>query len=328
MQAFGKENVEVIGVAEIDKFSATVLAHRFPDVKNYGDVSLIDSDELPDFDVLVGGSPCQDLSISKNNRQGLLGAKSELFLEYVRILHEKKPSFFVLENVASMRNDDRDTMSEILGVEPIMINSALVTAQHRRRYYWTNIPDVHQPLDLGITIRDVLESEVDESYVVDWQARKGKPFQLTGTEPLPSPIKEYKTESALLERKRNKALFGKDTSKRNKENAAYRAAPSHKANCLTGAIHATNMYVVYQENGFGEHSVGVRQPTPVECERLQGFPDNWTRVPYGDGMMSDHQRYKQTGNAVTVPVIKHICMCLKRYLTEHAKKHNMCIAPN
>lgn len=90
---------------------------------------MIDLDELPDFDILVGGSPCQDLSSNKNNREGLMGQKSGLFFEYVRILREKKPAFFVLENVASMKNDDKDFMSETLGVEPIKINSALLTAQ-------------------------------------------------------------------------------------------------------------------------------------------------------------------------------------------------------
>lgn len=269
MQAFGKENVEIVGVAEIDKFSAVVLAHRFPSTKNYGDVSQIDSDDLPDFDVLVGGSPCQDLSISKTDRQGLLGAKSELFLEYLRILREKKPTYFVLENVASMRNDDRDTMSEMLGCQPIMINSALVTAQHRRRYYRTNIPDVNQPVDLGISITNVLDTMVDEKYFIDWQNRKGKQFRLSGKEKIPSAIREMKTAAALAARQRNKALFGVDTSKRNKENAAYVAMLGDKANCLTGAIHAINMYVVHKENGFGKNSIAVRMPTPIECERLQ-----------------------------------------------------------
>ena len=130
----------MIGYSEIDQFSCAVLAHRFPEVKNYGDIKQIEANDLPDFDVLVGGSPCQDLSISKQNRQGLMGAKSELFFEYVRLLRSKKPRYFVLENVASMKNDDRDFISETLGVEPIKINSAVFTAQHRNRYYWTNIP--------------------------------------------------------------------------------------------------------------------------------------------------------------------------------------------
>ena len=110
----------------------------------------MDTDELPDFDVLVGGSPCQDLSIAKNNRQGLMGNRSGLFLEYARILREKKPAYFVLENVASMNNKDRDFISETLNVEPIMINSALLTAQNRKRYYRTNIPNVQQPKDANI----------------------------------------------------------------------------------------------------------------------------------------------------------------------------------
>ena len=97
---------------------------------------------------MVGGSPCQDLSISKNNREGLLGEKSGLFLEYVRILRSKKPPYFVLENVASMNNRDKDFISEILGVEPIKINSTLLTAQNRNRYYRTNIPNIEQPRNL------------------------------------------------------------------------------------------------------------------------------------------------------------------------------------
>lgn len=114
IQAFGEENVELIGYAEVDKFSCAVLAHRFPHVKNYGDVTLIDTGDLPDFDILVGGSPCQDLSSNKYGGQGLLGDKSGLFLEYLRILKAKKPAYFVLENVASMKNKDRDCISECL----------------------------------------------------------------------------------------------------------------------------------------------------------------------------------------------------------------------
>jgi len=97
---------------------------------------------------LVGGSPCQDLSLAKNNREGLMGEKSGLFFEYVRILREKIPAYFVLENVASMNNRDKDFISEILGVQPIKINSAKLTAQSRNRYYRTNIPNVKQPKNL------------------------------------------------------------------------------------------------------------------------------------------------------------------------------------
>lgn len=140
---------------------------------------MIDLDELPDFDVLVGGSPCQDLSVSKNNREGLMGSRSGLFFEYVRILREKKPAFFVLENVASMKNDDRDFISETLGVEPIKINSASFTAQNRNRYYRTNIPNIPHPSGGGISLKDTLQNTVDDKYFIDRQNRKGKKIELT-----------------------------------------------------------------------------------------------------------------------------------------------------
>lgn len=91
------------------------------------------------IDLVIGGSPCQDLSIAKQDRKGLQGERSGLFWRFVEILQKAKPKYFLLENVASMKDKDRDTISSILGVEPIMINSALVSAQQRKRYYWTNI---------------------------------------------------------------------------------------------------------------------------------------------------------------------------------------------
>lgn len=89
---------------------------------------------------MIGGSPCQDLSIAKAGGKGLNGEKSGLFFEYIRLLQEVKPRYFLLENVASMKKADRDEITRIIGVEPIMINSSLVSAQNRKRLYWTNIP--------------------------------------------------------------------------------------------------------------------------------------------------------------------------------------------
>lgn len=246
-----------------------MLAHRFPGVKNYGDISKVELDELPDFDVLVGGSPCQDLSISKNNREGLMGEKSGLFLEYVRILRGKTPAYFVLENVASMNNRDRDFISETVGVEPIKINSALLTAQSRNRYYQTNIPGLMLPKDLKFELQDVLEPQVDEKYYIDWQNRAGKQISLFGDEKTPVCLIEKRTKAGVEERQRNKVLLGIDRNSRTKETAHYIAHTSKKANCLTGAIHPVNLMVVQKEGGFGENSVAVRMPTPIECERLQ-----------------------------------------------------------
>jgi DNA (cytosine-5)-methyltransferase 3A len=131
-----------------------------------------------ELDLLIGGSPCQDLSAAKADGKGLAGEKSGLFFEYVRILEEIKaenPDIqFLLENVASMKKADRDEITRIMGVEPILINSALVSAQNRKRLYWTNIPGITQPEDKEIFLRDIIDEipiedpswkQLDEKYI-------------------------------------------------------------------------------------------------------------------------------------------------------------------
>lgn len=149
--------------SEIDKYARKIGNKNYPnaielgDVNNYDMWEFIDGFSWDSIDLLIGGSPCQDLSIAKQDRKGLEGERSGLFWTYVKILEKAKPKYFLLENVASMRDCDRDKISEILGVEPIMINSALMSAQQRKRYYWTNIW-VTQPNDKKIFLRDVIES--------------------------------------------------------------------------------------------------------------------------------------------------------------------------
>ena len=148
--------------SEIDKYAIQVAQKNYPDTIQIGDVTKLNYLELLDIDMVIGGSPCQDLSIAKQNREGLRGARSGLFWKYVEALEVIKPKWFLLENVASMRNEDRDAITETLKkiypeTECIMINSALVSAQQRKRYYWTNW-HVEQPDDKGILLKDVLES--------------------------------------------------------------------------------------------------------------------------------------------------------------------------
>lgn len=151
--------VEVYYASEIDKYAIQITQKNYPDTIQLGDINNIDFTEfIGKVDLLIGGSPCQDLSISKNNRQGLQGSRSGLFYKYVEALETIKPKYFLLENVASMKKEDKDTITSILGVEPILINSALVSAQQRKRLYWTNIPDITQPQDKGILLQDILES--------------------------------------------------------------------------------------------------------------------------------------------------------------------------
>lgn len=149
--------------SEIDKYAIQIADKNYPNAINLGDVNnyemweFIDGFSWDRIDLLIGGSPCQDLSIAKQNREGLEGKRSGLFWVYVEILKKARPKYFLLENVASMHDRDRDMISNILGVEPIMINSALVSAQQRKRYYWTNIWTT-QPNDRKIFLRDIIEA--------------------------------------------------------------------------------------------------------------------------------------------------------------------------
>lgn len=154
--------VEKYYASEIDKYAIAVAQKNYPDTIQIGDINAVHFTDFMDVDLIIGGSPCQDLSIAKQNREGLRGARSGLFWRYVDALATIRPKYFLLENVASMRNEDRDAITETLRkiypeTECIMINSALVSAQQRKRYYWTNW-HVEQPQDKGILLKDILES--------------------------------------------------------------------------------------------------------------------------------------------------------------------------
>src|SRR3990172_10030770 len=155
-------SIEKYFASEIERWPMRVSNKNYPDIVQLGDVLGVTKSKVGEIDLLIGGSPCQDLSINKMGRQGLDGTRSNLFFEYVRIRDEVKPKWWILENVASMSDASRDHMSEVLGVKPILIDAALVSAQARRRYFWTNIPGVQQPADRGICLRDILIPESEK----------------------------------------------------------------------------------------------------------------------------------------------------------------------
>jgi len=128
--------------SEIDRYAITVSYNNHNDIIQLGDVNEIDGKLFKNIDLLIGGSPCQDLSSLKIDRKGLQGDKSILFFQYARLLREIKPKYFLLENVKMSGKSikDRDRISEILGVEPLLINSDRFVQQNRERLYWTNIP--------------------------------------------------------------------------------------------------------------------------------------------------------------------------------------------
>lgn len=124
---------------EIDKYANSIAKFHYPNDEYCGDVTTADFTQYVGFDIIIGGSPCQNLSIA-GNKKGLEGDESKLFFEFVRAIKEAKPKYFLLENNASMTVENRNIISEIMGCEPILINSGLVSAQDRKRLYWTNIP--------------------------------------------------------------------------------------------------------------------------------------------------------------------------------------------
>lgn len=150
--------------SEIKKHAIKVTQHNYPNTRQLGDVTKVNSSSLSKIDLLIGGSPCQNFSrartVNGNIVEGLEGEKSKLFFEYYRILKELEPTFFLLENVV-MCKEDQDYISNLVGVSPIRINSKLLSFQNRDRLYWTNIPYVGNPKDLCISYQNYKDTDLD-----------------------------------------------------------------------------------------------------------------------------------------------------------------------
>ena len=161
--------------SEIDKYATQVSEANYPDIIRLGDVCGVKAEDLEPIDLLIAGSPCQGFSFA-GKQLAFDDPRSALFFEFVRLLKECKPKYFLLENVR-MKKEFLDIISEQVGCEPIFINSALVSAQNRQRFYWTNIPGIEQPEQRGIVLRDILEdnfdSERDKSHCLDANYYKG-----------------------------------------------------------------------------------------------------------------------------------------------------------
>lgn len=328
--------------SEVDKYAIQIAKKNFPDTIHIGSVTDVKydnrvlytwykSDEeyeatwvnyeklyLADIDMIIWWSPCQDLSIAKKWGQWLQGEKSSLFFEYVRLLREVKPKYFLLENVASMKKADKEEITRILteiypDVQCYLINSALVSAQNRKRLYWTNIQWVEQPDDKGMVLKDILQT--------DWECD-------IKSYCIPASYHKENTKSLV---KRNKTGLMVRVWQFNSGGQWDRVySPEWKSVSLSangwGRGAKTGLYSIYNQAFHEDKSMSlwtnsqcptaktwqiviqptiIRKLTPIEAERLQTLPDAYTE------WVSNTQRYKAIGNGWTVDVIAHIFSYIK-----------------
>lgn len=257
--------------SEIDQYAIWISSKNYPDIEQIGDVTNIKGNKYKGIDLLIGGSPCQGFSFA-GKQLNFIDPRSRLFFEYVRVLEEVNPKFFLLENV-KMKQEYQDTITRYLGVKPIEINSALVSAQNRKRLYWTNIPNVTQPEDKKLMLKHIVEPEIDKKdFDITERMKKKKPGTL-------SYEKAWKNVRSLNEKSKT-LLTGQSISNSGATNIKYSDSKYYK-------------------------------PTPIECERLQTLPDNYTEG------ISNTQRYKCIGNGWTVDVIAHIFKECKYQVNEN-----------
>ena len=281
--------------AEIDKYAIQVSTKNYPDILRLGSVVDITAEKLTlpageQFDLLIGGSPCQDLSIAKKDRKGLDGDRSGLFWEYIRIRDLVKPKYFILENVASMPQKDKDIITEAMGVEPVLFNASLVSAQTRKRLFWTNIK-FDLPDDRGIILKDILQAEVDERMV---NADKKKT--------LTASYKGAVEKNSVSKKQRTMVKIGQLDGKNYTQGSGV-YSPEGKSCSLTakggGVGSYTGLYKIEKQDI-------IRKLIPLECERLQSLPDCYTEG------VSNTQRYKCLGNAFNAEVISHILQSIQK----------------
>lgn len=355
--------IEKYYASEIDKYAIKVTMANYPDTIQLGSIAEWKSWDIENPDIIIGGSPCQGFSFA-GKQLNFEDERSKLFFTFVGILKHYKPKYFLLENVV-MKKEYNDVISGMLGeiypecvqhpelfrtgrLEPIQINSALVSAQNRNRLYWTNIPGIEQPEDKGILLKDIIENgEVKKCHTLSNTALN-RIDRKTGYKPQIMPDK-----TGTLNTKNNSGQLSVDNGTtlipvitggafrgRNPENTSDRTpgAPTEqrleinetgKSNALTSVskdslvisnyscdnpvnIESEKMNCLRAQAGGITKGIEItadnitwRKLTPIECERLQTVPDNYTNH------VSNSQRYKMLGNGWTVDVIAHIFKGLK-----------------
>jgi DNA (cytosine-5)-methyltransferase 3A len=266
---------------EIDDNAIKVSKNNYPQIEQCGDVITADFSQYKGFDLIIGGSPCTNWSCAKNHtakekkeRYINEGIGWELFKQYARAIEEVQPKYFLYENNYRISENIVNAITDILGVEPIMINSALVSAQNRRRLYWTNIPNVTQPEDKGLVIRDI--------YIPD-KSLEREDLRIAQT--------AIKTKNYIKYDISNKGYY----SQAHRLYYLDGKAPT-QARCRT----ETKTNILLDEDTYRYKII-----SPVECERLQTLPDNYTAG------LPKTRRFEVLGNGWTVDVIVHILRGIK-----------------
>lgn len=269
-----------VGFSEIDKYASAVLRYNFPGIQNYGDITKIDWDTVPDFDLLVGGSPCQDLSVA-GKRAGIGGSRSGLFGEYIRALEIKKPANFIWENV-------KGSMSSSEGWDFATILNSMAEAGYATWWQVLNAKDFGVPQNR------------ERVFIVG--SRNGSPREIlfeTGSR---------KEGAGTISTKTLRAHAGGFS-----EYDTFVRCPLRYLNRNQKNIEGDYAFTVDASQTAGVmNGDRVRRLTPRECERLMSWPDDWTR--YGkccDGCEDDHetsdtQRYKMCGNGVVSAVVSEV----------------------
>lgn len=316
--------------SEVDKFAIQQTHHVFPDTIHIGDVTQVDVSKLDKIDLIIGGSPCQSFSFA-GKQAGMattenieitdldqyldlkimgfeFTGQSYLFWEYMRILTEVRkynPDVkFLLENVVMPKKWEA-VLTNAIGVEPVKINSNLVSAQNRKRLYWTNIAEIAQPEDEGIFIRDILEDNVDEKYYLSQKAIDGVTRQHL------EPMTDGKSNCLTTVQKDNLLAVLKDISPRVADvSISENGIRPHRGDARKSGI--GELGTIRFESSKADTLLTSSKPiildrewilrrlTPVECARLQTVPD------WYEWVVSDTQIYRMCGNGWTVRVIEHI----------------------
>jgi hypothetical protein len=305
--------------SEIKPHAIKVTQYNYPKTIQLGDIRNIKAKDLPKIDLLIGGSPCQDFSQANKERKGLEGQKSSLFYEYLRLLDECKPTYFLLENV---RMDDfsYNTISHLLGTFPVDINSSLVSAQMRQRSYWTNIGPadydlfgmryctIPQPLDKKIFLKDILEDGFSDR-------RKSMCLLESNSRPLSTPSKMakryfeigmanliFKDSETFLRVKEATKIGFVDIAENEGVDLSYPSSKTRrgrsmkeKSNCLL----RNNEYFIFQDGD-------IRYFTQNELERLQTVKQGYTSI------LPRNKAACLLGDGWTIDVIVHIL----NYLTK------------